>query len=201
MDHGQPTSGLWCCFATRAAFRLAPFCLIFTAGSAFAAEPQTLSETRIETAFIFNFTRFVDWPVSTSTDPTSPFLICVVGADPLAQLLREAAVGKAVRGRAFAIKTVRSKDDLRLCQILYLGAGEGRQVARVLESVKRNSVLTVSEIRGFASAGGLIGFVVQDNKMRLEMNLEAAKRTGLTVSSRLVEVSRLVSSNPALDGK
>ena len=176
------------------------FCLIFLVLNAFAADPQRLSESQIKAGFVFNFTRFVDWPASAFGTPASPFLVCVVGAAPLAGLLVETAVGKAVGGRILTIKSMKPTEDLRTCQVLYLGATEERQTARILEGVKGSSVLTVSDIPRFAPAGGMIGFFIQENKVKLEINLEAATHEGLRVSSKLIAISRLVSRNSALGG-
>lgn len=179
---------------------LALFCLMSIIRSARAEDPQTLSETQIKAGFVFNFTRFVEWPESAFATSTSPFMVCVVGAAPIAELLTETSVGKAVDGRPLTIKSMKPTDDLRVCHVLYLGAAGERQEIRVLEMLKGSSVLTVSEIQKFALAGGMIGFVVQENKVKLEINLEAATHAGLKVSSKLIAVSRLVSRSSALGG-
>ena len=179
---------------------LALICLMSIIASACADEPQTLSETQIKAGFVFNFARFVEWPESAFVTFTSPFVVCVVGAGPLAELLTETSVGKAVNGRPFSIKSMKSTDDLRLCHILYLGSLGERQEIRALEPLKGSSVLTVSETHGFAPAGGMIGLVVQENKLKLEINLEAATHAGLKISSKLIAISRLVSRGSALGG-
>jgi len=179
---------------------LALFCVMSIIGNTCAEDPKTLSETQIKAGFVFNFARFVDWPGSAFATATSPFMVCVVGAAPLAELLTETSVGKAVGGRPLTVKSMKPNDDLHVCHVLFLGATEERQEIRTLESLKGSSVLSVSEIHGFAPAGGMIGFVVQDNKVRLEINLEAAIHAGLKVSSKLIAISRIVSRNPALGG-
>lgn len=179
---------------------LALFCLMSVPGSACAEDPKTLSETQIKAGFVFNFTRFVEWPGSAFATSTSPFMVCVVGAAPLAQLLTETSVGKAVDGRPLMVKSMKPTEDLRLCHVLYLGATGERQETRALETLKGSSVLTVSEIHGFAPSGGMIGFVIQENKVKLEINVEAATHAGLKVSSKLIAVSRLVSRNSASGG-
>ena len=179
---------------------LALFCLMSIIGSARAEDLQSLSETQIKAGFVFNFTRFVEWPGSAFATSTSPFMVCVVGAAPLAELLTKTSAGKAVDGRPLTVKSMKPTDDLRVCHVLYLGATGERQEIRALEILKDSSVLTVSEIHGFALAGGMIGFVVQENKVKLEINLEAATHAGLKVSSKLIAVSRLVSRSSALGG-
>jgi hypothetical protein len=174
--------------------------LPFPTGELCAADPQTLSEPQIKAGFLFNFTRFVEWPASAFPTSTSPFLICIVGSQSVTDLLAEIAAEKAVGGRTLKIESMNSTDDLRGCQILFLGVTEERRAARILGSVKGTSVLTVSEVPGFALAGGMIGFVVQENRVKLEMNVDAAGRTGLRVSAKLIAVSRLVSPNSTTGG-
>ena len=186
------------CSSGKPACWLALFCLVSIVGHASAADPQPLSESQIKAGFVFNFTRFVDWPSSAFATPASPFLVCILGAAPIAALLAETAAGKEVSGRRLTIKSKKPTDELRGCQVLYLGAIEERQEILVLEIVNGSNALTVSEIHGFAPAGGMIGFVVQENKVKLEINLEATKHAGLKVSSKLIAVSRLVSRDSAL---
>jgi uncharacterized protein DUF4154 len=164
-----------------------------SAGRSFAADPLTLSEYQIKAGFLFNFTRFVEWPESAFATPASPILICVAGETPLTDLLTDVIVGKIVDGRAVAIRRVNPSDDLHRCNLLFISASGERRAAEILASVKKANTLTVGETPGFAQGGGMINFAVQDNKVKLEMNLDAATRAGLKVNSKLIGVSRLVS--------
>jgi hypothetical protein len=164
-------------------------------GKSFAADPQTLSEYQIKAGFLFNFTRFVVWPESAFVTATSPILACVAGETPLTDLVTDVAVGKVVNGRAVSIKRVKVSDDLRRCNLLFISAAEERRTPEILASLKKTNTLTVSETPGFAQAGGMINFSIQENKVKLELNLDAATRAGLKVNSKLIAVSRLVSRN------
>jgi hypothetical protein len=92
-----------------------------------------------------------------------------------------------------SIKRVKVSDDLRRCNLLFISAAEERRTPEILAGLKKTNTLTVSEIPGFAQAGGMINFSIQENKVKLELNLDATSRAGLKVNSKLIAVSRLVS--------
>jgi YfiR/HmsC-like len=170
------------------------FLMLSPAGRSFASA-QTLSEYQIKAGFFFNFTRFVEWPESAFVTATSPILACVAGETPLADLVTDVAVGKVVNGRAVSIRRVKASDDLRRCHLLFISAAEERRTTEILASLKKTNTLTVSETAGFAQAGGMINFSIQENRVKLELNLDAATRAGLKINSKLIAVSRLVSHN------
>jgi hypothetical protein len=171
------------------------FLMLASAGRSFGGDPQTLSEYQIKAGFFFNFTRFVEWPETAFVTATSPIIACVAGETPLTDLVIDVAVGKVVNGRAVSIRRVKASDDLRLCNLLFISAAEERRAAEILAGSKKASTLTVGETPGFAQAGGMINFSIQENKVKLELNLDATTRAGLKVNSKLIAVSRLVSRN------
>lgn len=166
--------------------------LLPSAERSFAADPLTLGEYQIKAGFLFNFTRFVEWPANAFLTPASPILICVAGETPLTDLLSDVVVGKVVDGRAVGVKRVNPGDDLHRCNLVFISAAAERHAAEILAGVKKSNTLTVGETPGFAQGGGMINFAIQDNKVKLEMNLEAATRAELKVNSKLIAVSRLV---------
>jgi hypothetical protein len=171
------------------------FLMLASAGRSFAADQQTLSEYQIKAGFFFNFTRFVEWPETAFATATSPILACVVGETPLTDLVIDVVVGRVVNGRAVSIRRVKASDDLRRCNLLFISAAEERRAAEILAGLKKTSTLTVGETPGFAQAGGMINFSIQENKVKLELNLDETTRAGLKVNSKLIAVSRLVSRN------
>lgn len=169
------------------------FLMLASAGRSFGGDPQTLSEYQIKAGFFFNFTRFVEWPETAFVTATSPILVCVAGETPLTDLVIDVAVGKIVNGRAVSIRPVKPSDDLRRCNLLFISGAEDRRAAGILAGLKKTSTLTVGETPGFVQAGGMINFSIQENKVKLELNLDATTRAGLKVNSKLIAVSRLVS--------
>lgn len=161
----------------------------------FAADPQTLTEYEIKAGFFFNFTRFVEWPDSAFTTTTSPIVACVVGDTPMTDLLTTVVVGKVVNGRAVSINRVKPADDLRPCHLLFISASAARHRSEILSKVNKTNTLTVGETADFSKTGGMINFSIEDNRVKLDLNLDAATRAGLKVNSKLIAVSRLVTPN------
>jgi hypothetical protein len=178
---------------------LASLLMLAQCGTSCAADPLTLGEYQIKAGFLFNFTRFVTWPDKAFATATSPLSICIVGDTPLADPLTEVAAGKVVDGRAVSVMRMKVVDDLRGCNLLFISSEEERHAVRILGSVKGRNVLTVGEGQGVLRAGGIITFFIDENRVKLEINLDAAARDGLKISAKLIAVSRLVSL--ASDGR
>jgi hypothetical protein len=162
------------------------------AGTIAKAQSQPLSEYEIKAGFLFNFTRFVEWPPDAFADSGAPIVLGIVGDNPVTEMLTETAAGKTVNGRAVIIRRFKEGQDLRGCHILFVSYSEGKYVRQILEKLKGSQVLTVSETSGFAQAGGMINFFVEGNKVRLEINLDAAARARLKISAKVIAVARLV---------
>lgn len=157
--------------------------------------PQTLTEYQIKAGFFFNFTRFVEWPENAFATPTSPIVACVVGDTPMTDLLSDVVAGKVVNGRAVSINRLKPTDDLHRCNLVFISAAAERHTAEILAGVSKTNTLTVGETPGFPKAGGMIDFSIENNNVKLEMNLDAATHAGLKVNSKLIAVSRLFSSD------
>ena len=164
------------------------FCLSAGAGPA-------LTENQIKAGFLFNFTRFVDWPAEAFPAVDSPIVLGIVGEDSFGDLLTQAAAGKTVNGRTVLVQRFKEEQNFRACNILFISASEDKLMARIFERLKGSSVLTVGETSGFAQSGGIINFVVEDNRVRLEINLDAAARAGVKISAKVIGVARIVTDS------
>ena len=140
--------------------------------------------------------RFVEWPDNAFATPTSPIVACVVGDTSMTDLLTDVVAGKLINGRAVSINRLKPTGDLRRCHLIFISTAAERHTAEILASLKKSNTLTVGETAGFPKAGGMINFSIEDNNVKLEMNLDAATHAGLKVNSKLIAVSRLVSSDP-----
>ena len=177
-------------------FRLAPLfavlLLIIPAPTMQADGPGGLTESQIKAGFIFNFLRFVEWPPKAFGTSSTPITVCVVGDSPITALLNEAVAGKTVEGRAVAVKHLQPADESHGCHLVFVSAAEAHHSSRMLDSLKGASVLTVGEVAGFSQSGGILNFSTQDNRVKLELNLDAAAHANLKISAKLIAVSRLV---------
>lgn len=149
-----------------------------------AAEVMPETEYRVKTAFLYNFARFVTWPAL----PQDEFRLCVLGSTPLAAQM-STLLNKTVHQRPLMIRHLDSAAGIDACQMLYIGKSWQNRLREVLPALGTQPVLTVSEIDDFAEAGGMIGFLVIDNKVRFEINTDAAEQAGLTISSKLLTLA------------
>jgi hypothetical protein len=157
-----------------------------------AMSVEGLSEYEVKAAFLFNFTRFVEWPPDAFPTDTTPIVIGLFHSDPFGAALRRVVDGQTVRGRAVEIRVVKSYDEVRACHMVFVSAGEERRIPDLLRSGAVGRVLVVGESAGFAQAGGMMNFVMDGSRVRFEVNLRAATRAGLKLSSRLLSMARLV---------
>jgi YfiR/HmsC-like len=153
------------------------------------------SEYTVKAAFLFHFSQFVEWPASTVPSPNSPLTYCTIGDDPFLGELDEALKGKTVGNHALAVQHLTARDQVDGCQILFIRASEKKRFSEVSAKAERYSILTVGESEHFTRDGGMIGFFLEDNKVRFDINLEATKRAKLKVSSRLLLLARNVAGS------
>ena len=173
---------------------------VLLAGVAMAQEGRP-GEYEVKAAFLLNFAKFVEWPDSSFDGPQAPIVFGVIGGDhQLAFNLRRLSAGEKVQGRDVVIREGRFGDDLRSCHVLFVGASERQRAAQILASLQDASVLTVSDIDGFAEAGGAMQFVTQENRVHrvhFIVNLDAATQSKLRVSAKLLALAHLVNHNEA----
>jgi hypothetical protein len=154
-----------------------------------AAEQPPPLEYQVKAAFLLNFTKFVEWPSDGFLDAASPIAICVAADDPIAPVLEQMLEGESVDGRKVVM--LRAPPDLsRSCQVLFVGKGE-REVPKLLSSL-RATVLTVGETEGFLADGGMINFVIDNRRVRFDINQKAVTNSSLKLSSKLFNVARKV---------
>jgi hypothetical protein len=166
--------------------------LLFAAPAADAAERA--SEYDVKAAFLYNFTKFVEWPSWAFHDDRSTVRLCVLGDDPFGDSLQEIAGGE-VAGRRVTVLRTRSMGAPAGCQILFISRSERLRLAVILREVRDAPVLTVGDMGGFLEHGGIVNFVLDGSKVRFEISQEAAQRAGLRISSRLLRLAtRVVTS-------
>jgi len=153
------------------------------------------SEYLIKAGFIFNFAKFVEWPQTTFAQPDSPIVIGILGTDPFGAIIDQIVQDKKIGGRGFVVKRLKwgaDPKDLKECKILFVGASERMHIDELVQIVRGLPILTVGETPGFAERGGVIRLVLEDNKVRFEVNVDAAHQAGLTISSRLLTLARII---------
>src|SRR6267154_258080 len=153
------------------------------------------SEYLIKAGFIYNFAKFVEWPTTAFAQPDSPIIIGILGTDPFGQLIDRIVENKKIGARGFVVKRLKwgtDLKDLKECIIMFVGASERAHIDELMQIVKTLPILTVGETPGFAERGGVIRFVLEDNRVRFEINVDAAHEADLTISSRLLTLARII---------
>lgn len=153
------------------------------AGSLAVAQPRSVDEFALKAAFLYNFTRFVEWPPTAFERADSPFRICVIGRDPFGTAL-DALQGRTVGKRPIRIHRSAADDMLRRCHIAYLGEG----AARVAPGTA-STTLTVDGDANFVRSGALLGLVTRDGRVHLVADLPAIQASPLKFSAKLLEVA------------
>lgn len=159
------------------------------------AQPPS-REYAVKAAFLYNFAKFVQWPAASFFDDQTPLNVCILGEDPFGAAM-QTIQNKTVRGRKLVVHRYRQSEDLEKCHLLFICRSEKEMLSDVLEALRNCSVLTVSDMDAFAERGGVIHFIQVDNKLRFEINLDAAERAALKISSRLLKLARIVRENPS----
>jgi hypothetical protein len=155
-------------------------------------EPPSPTEYEVKAAFLYNFTRFVEWPPEGLRDPGAPFVIAIVGRDPFGAVLDETVAGKTAGGRPIEVRRVPRVEEARDAQIVFVSSAERSNIAAILKELDRPGILTVGDTDGFAMRGGAINFTMQARKVRFEINPAVTEQAGLKVSSQLLKLATLV---------
>lgn len=152
-----------------------------------AAEP--MPEYRVKAAFLINFPKFVEWPDSQFADPAAPISICIIGDDPFGRTLDRMVEGETVNARRLVVVKIKSEPP-KTCQVVFIPKTD-KDVAQILSGL-RPGVLTVGEGESFLQQGGMIAFVVENRRVRFDINQSAASNGAVKMSSKLLNVARAV---------
>ena len=165
---------------------------LLTAVLAGGVGAQRPTEHQIKAAVVLKFGRFVEWPAGTFADSSSPMTIAVHGRDAIGQLLEEMIPDLTGNIRPVQVVRVERLEDLPTCHILFISASENRRLAGILATLGDRSVLTVGDMEWFARGGGMIRLRFDDERMRMRVNLKAARDADLRISSRLLHLAEIV---------
>ena len=159
------------------------------AGTCVSANAGTPTEYEVKAAFIHNIAKFVEWPAAATS--AGPLKLCILGQDPFGSAL-DALRGKTVHDKPWEVLHTNSDTSLRECGVLFVASSERNNLRQVLDATKGSAVLTVGDSEGYAERGIMVNLYLQDNMVRIEVNLDASKRAGLNISSQLLKLARIV---------
>jgi len=155
------------------------------------AAAQTAGEYQVKAAFLFNFAKFVEWPAAFKS-PSDPIHICILGDNPFGTMLSDLLAGKKINDRPLLGAHFFELKEIGGCQILFVSKSQRKNLRNILAAAEAGGVLTVGEWDNFALDGGMIGFRLEGGKVRLEVNLPAAERAQVLISSKLLSLAQVV---------
>jgi hypothetical protein len=167
---------------------------LLAAAPLYANDAPIPHEFQIKAVFLYNFAQFIEWPPDAFESTDSPLVIGVLGLDPFGDFLDETVRGETVNGRRLVVERYRWISEIDRCHVLFVSGSEGRRVEQILSALQGRPILTVCDWEGLAQRGAMIRFVMQRNRVRLRINLDAAKQAGLTISSKLLRSAEMVTA-------
>lgn len=145
-------------------------------------------EYKVKAAFLLNFAKFVTWPEQGATGGEQRFTLCVLGKSPFGSSLA-AIKSRTVGKRKISLHYIDDMKQAAGCRLLFVSRSEKDRLAVISEALQGKAVLTVSDIEGFLSSGGIIEFVTRDNRLSFKINLAQAKKQGLHINASLLNLA------------
>jgi hypothetical protein len=167
------------------------FALVLLTDSAIAAGEGfgTVPDVVVKAALLFNFVKFTEWP---SLRSGAPILACIVGDQDIAAAFVDTVRGQRISGHLLEVSRDQSRTAWPICQMLFVTVVASQLSTAELEPIKHLPILTVSDASGFADTGGIIELYPEGGRMRFAINVDAAERSGLRLSSRLLGLAKII---------
>ena len=153
-------------------------------------QEKKIGEYEVKAAFLYNMARFIDWP-DKSLDQKSTLTIYILGDAPFGSAL-DAIQGKTIKGKTIVVKKADSLNILKNGDILFISGSEKERLEQILKGISGLPILTVGDTESFAKNGVVVNFYIEDKKVRFEINIAAAERAGLRISSNLLKLGKIV---------
>ncbi len=156
------------------------------------SQSDAKTEYKFKAIYLYNLLQFVEWPLGSFPEQSSPIIIGILGEDPFGQVLDQTVQNEKVQNHEIAVRRFNDLDEVKECHLLFIGKSEKSRTDEVLRKMQKRDVLTVSEVEGFAEHGGAVNFYIEKNKLRFEVNTDALKKANLKVSSKFLRLAKIV---------
>lgn len=166
--------------------------LVLIAFATTVSGAEIAKEYQIKAAFLYNFTKFVEWPSRCFAAPDAPFVIGVVGRDPFGDELKKLVRDRTVAGRAIVAVQLTAIEPATTIHLLFVANGEEKKIEPHLATLRSAGVLTVGESERFTALGGIVTFIRREDQVRFKINAASAGGSGLKVSAQLLKLATLV---------
>ena len=170
-----------------------PFYVFFLAVCLFprSAVAQERDERTLKSAFVFNLTKYVEWP-----SPKDGLAICFVGEGPMGESLETLLQGKSSESRVIHVVLFPKDDSIDQCDVLYIGNAAPKKVRSVLDRIRSKSVLSIADSESFPKDGGMVALVRSGQQIQMQINLEAVQDAKLKISSRVLNLATIIHAAP-----
>jgi hypothetical protein len=158
---------------------------------------QGVSTPALKAAFLLNFVKFTEWP-NDALPAGAPLSLCVLGDNDVAKSLEELILGQSVGAHGLNMNRMSAGGAIRACHLIYISRVGAKESIAIVQSLQNTPTLTVSDRSGFAQSGGILNFIVENDRMRFVINVEAAHRAGLRLSSKLLSLAEIVKNQSNL---
>jgi hypothetical protein len=164
----------------------APAAIVAVCCATARGDPGPSREYQLKAAFLYNFAQFAEWPDDAFKGPHAPIVIAVAGENPFGSALEQAVRGKQLNGHEITVRYFPGAASVEPCHVLFVSASERNNT-----SLAGNYCLTVGDVEGFTARGGIFRFLVEDNRVRFEVNIDAAQHSRVKISSRLLKLAKI----------
>lgn len=166
--------------------------MVMLPGNCLCAAPleDMADEYQVKAAFLYNFAKFVEWPPESFQNSAEPFTICVLGIDPFGRFLQDVVTGRAIAGRTLVVRHVSDIRQVAGCQELFISSAESKRLSPPIGEIRTPGVLTIGDSNSPSPNGAVINFMVEGGKVRFGINVNAAERGKLRISSRLLSLGK-----------
>lgn len=169
---------------------------LIPAGFSTAVQAKAFEESEVKAVFLYNLTKFIVWPKEVSEGPPAEFAIAILGNDPFGNHLDKVIMSETVKGRKIAVRRYHEKDEVqwREIDILFIGREMVDALPDLRASARDSGVLTVGDFNGFCQAGGMVNLRNVDNRIKIEVNIEEARRSDFVVSAQVLKLASIVAT-------
>jgi hypothetical protein len=157
-----------------------------------AADAKGLSEQELKAAALYQVIHFTRWPDGTFGSNEDPIVIGIYGEDPFGSLIDELVTGERVSGHPLQVVRCFTPEAAANCHLVFVAETDEHSGARLLHALRTRSVLTVGDSEAFCERGGIVGLTVKNNRIRIVVNLEVARRSNVSLSSKLLRLAEIV---------
>ena len=160
-------------------------------GNPVYGQPEAVQEYELKAAVLYKIVKYVDWPAASFKNTDNKYILYILGEDPFGEMI-QAYENRSINDKKLEIRRARRVSDIGPCHILFIGSSEEKNLSSILKAIEHLNILTVADMEEFAHRGGIINFVLKQNRITFEINLQSAKDAELQINAKLLRLATIV---------